>query len=86
MDWISLSAGTLTVSGLSGDSPEELVRSLLEKIEAEALENLQVSAQSPIPILRLNGIWYESRPFLVRLITPAPVGTGELDLDSVMSA
>jgi len=86
MDWVNLSSNTLTLSGLSGDSPEEIVRSLLEKIEAEALENLQVSAQEPIFILRLDGLWYESKPFLIRFVTPAPVGTGELDLDAVIGS
>jgi hypothetical protein len=86
MDWVNLTGASLTISGLSGTSPEEVVKSLLEKIEAEALENLQVSAQSPIPILRLDGVWYSRNPFLIRLITPAPVGTGELDLDAVIGS
>ena len=86
MDWVNLTGASLTIGGLTGTSPEEVVKSLLEKIEAEALENLQVSAQSPIPILRFDGVWYSRNPFLIRLIIPAPAGTGELDLDAVIGS
>ena len=80
LDFITPSSNLIHFT-LSGDSPESVLRDLLEKLSLETIENLQTTYQGSSEVYRLDDNLYIQETYQVVCQTAATAD--KLDPDSV---